>query len=143
MLRDPHRIDDRGGLHRSIDPRRLSELVRGNRRNLLHSLRRVGLDDLLEFLEVVSTLLDERLILQTFTQNDVHHPIHPRDIRPVLLAQPQSGVIHKIYSSWINNDQLCSMVTHCSFDQICYHWVRFSSVRTSNQNTLRVFQLSH
>ena len=70
---------------------------------------------------------DEKLIGQVFVQDDPHHGIYQGNISPGTKGQINMGLLGKIRSAGINNDQLCPPI-HGPEDIASYLRMRFRGI---------------
>ncbi len=73
LVGDPHALDGAGGRIGGKHPGGSPDLVRGNPGDVLHLFRRVFTSSFGQFLEAMTPVLDELLVVEFFFYDYLHH----------------------------------------------------------------------
>jgi hypothetical protein len=68
-------------------------------------------------LEVFRTLFDKSLVVQIFTDDDVHHAVDPGHVSSQVRPQPILGKLRHLDSSGVHHDEFGPAAGHGPFDK--------------------------
>jgi len=105
MLRDAHRIDDRGGTGLSVQPRGLDEFLRRHAGDLRRELGGIRLDGTPEVFQALRPLGDEGLVLEALGQDDPDERVYQGHVRAVPLLQVEVGQFREFNRPGVGDDE--------------------------------------
>ncbi len=95
---------------------------------------------LFQGLEVFGALGDVRLVVELFTDDDLHHAVDQGDIGARDLPEPEAGILHQAMAPGVDDDEVFIFETRRPLDAGRNDRVVFVGVGADHQDAIGVFQ---
>src|SRR6267378_3262290 len=105
MLRDSHAPEDHGPLGLAVSTRHVNDALFWDTRQARHHAWRIMLHRLTELVELLGTLFNKLLVIQLFSDDDVHHAVEQRHVRARIEAHVIIRVVGHLWPAWVRHNE--------------------------------------